>query len=243
MAEEFRKLNDKGLKEFSSWIKDGGIGLLPLHLLESTKYSTPTEYVFSTELPEFTNRYEFGKHLYLLFEKIPFIDIEGDKHFWTTLSLLWFDKICARDDDNNRKIQDVSRYLLDLKVRNFRHLIRTPWLLVNKYGEYAEFLLAPAKDDAYPLSVINEPLEQFGSRSALLRNRQIVKLFSKLYFDRRRGRLKSGLQRKVGGIPRRAGIIVRQLSLTYDLERMSESEILKILPKEFEQWAQGVSFD
>lgn len=243
MAEEFRKLNEKGLMEFSAWIKDGGIGLLPLHLLESTKYSTPTEYVFSTELPEFSNRFEFGLHLVELFDHIPAVEIEGDRYFWSTLALIWFDRITEVGSHGNRIIREIVRYVLDLKSRNFRHLVWTPWIVVRQNGDLSKFLLAPVNREINQLAILSETLEQFGNRPALLRNGQIVKLFSELYYDHDKDQLKQGIGSRPPGGPRRAGIIVRQLSLTYDLEGMSEQAISSILPREFERWKVGVTFD
>ncbi len=243
MAEEFRKLNDKGLKEFSSWIKDGGIGLLPLHLLDSTKYSTPTEYVFSTELPDFSNRFEFGLHLVELFDHIPAVEIENDVCFWSTLALIWFDSICTTADNGLRNVQEEARYILKLNWHDYRHLVKTPWKLARLHCDHAKFLLLTSRKDLNPLSVTSETLEQIGSRQTLLRNKQVIRLLSKLYFDADNNKLKKRLFSKGGGTPFRTGVIVRQLALTYDLEQMTEQAIYDILPKEFDRWKEGISFD
>ena len=243
MNEEFRKLNNAGIERFKAWIKNGGKGLLPQYLLESTQYSFPTDYAFSTELPEFETRYDFGEYLSSLLETIPFTDIEGDMHFWTTLALVWFDRICSKDDSDKRKIQEPVRYVLDLKFHNFRHLVKTPWALVRQYGKDSKFLLTYAGNEENQLSVVSDALNQFGGREALLRNERIVKLFSKLYYDHQSDTPKKIIGSRVGGGPRRAGIILRQLSLNYDLEWMTEKAIFNILPREFDRWKEGVSFD
>ena len=242
MIEEFRKLNEKGLTEFTKWIVDGGKGLLPLHLLESRQYSVPTDYQISTDLPVLNDKIQFGEYLIELLDKIPFTDIDGDKNFWSTLALVWFDRITVRDDQNNRTVQELARYVLSLSSNNYRHLVRTPWALTRLHGVYSKFLLAPISKSTVQLSVNSDVLNNFGSRVSMLRNKQVVKLFSKLYYDQNKNSLKDVSGSRIAGGPRRAGILVRQLSLNYDLERMSEEAIFKILPKEYDQWKLGISF-
>lgn len=243
MAEEFRKLNDNGLAEFKLWILSGGLGELPLHLLDSPDHSTSTDYRFSTELPEFEDRFEFGKHLVELLDHIPSVEIEQDIHFWSTLALLWFDSICTTTASGKRIVQEMARYILKLNWHDYRHLVRTPWKMVRLHDAHSKFLLVTARRDLNPLSVTNETLEQIGSRQTLIRNKQVIRLLSRLYYDSEKDQLKLRLFSKGGGTPHRTGIVVRQLALTYDLEQMSEQAIYDILPREFDRWKEGVAFE
>ena len=243
MNEEFRKLNNAGIEQFKAWIKNGGKGLLPKYLLESTQYSFPTDYAFSIDLPELANRYEFGKYLVKLFDHLPHLEIENDIKFWSSLALIWFDSISSRNQSGDRKIQEMARYILKLNWHDYRQLVRAPWILVKLHGLNAKFLLTSAKTDGNPLSVTSDTLEKIGSRQSLLRNRKVISVFSKLYFDHETDQLKPRLMGKGPGTPIRTGVIVRQLALTYDLEEMSEQAIYDILPREFDRWKEGTSFD
>ena len=243
MNEEFRNLNNAGIEQFKAWIKNGGKGLLPKYLLESTQYSFPTDYAFSTDLPELSNRYELGKYLVKLFDLLRHLEIENDIKFWSSLALIWFDSISSRNVSGDRKIQEMARYILKLDWHDYRHLVRTPWILVRHHGANAKFLLISAKTEGNPLSVTSDTLEKIGSRQALLRNRNIIRVFSKLYFDHDADQLKPRLMGKGPGAPNRTGVIVRQLALTYDLEEMSEQAIYDILPREFDKWKEGALLD
>lgn len=243
MAEEFRKLNDRGLQEFATWIKEGGKGLLPLYLLESTEYSSRTDYILSTNLPILENRFEFGKYLVELLQHIPHLEIENDINFWSSLALVWFDSISSKTETGQRSIREMSCYVLKLDWHDFRHLVRTPWLLVRLHGETAKFLLVSSKNEDKPLSVTGGTLETIGSRQTLIRNQKVIKVLSKLYFDEKKKQLKKGIFSEGGGTPFRTGVIVRQLALTYDLDQMPEKAIFDILPREYDKWKRGVSFD
>ena len=243
MVEEFRKLNDRGLQEFAAWIKEGGKGLLPLYLLESTEYSSRTDYILSKNLPILENRFEFGKHLVELLQHIPYLEIENDINFWSSLALVWFDSISSQNESGNRNIQEMARYILKLNWHDYRHLVRTPWILLRLHGVHSKFLLSSSKKDGNPLSITSDTLEKIGSRQSLLRNNKVMKVFSNLYFDHKLDQLKPRVTGKGPGTPIRTGVIVRQLALTYDLERMPERDIYDILPREFDHWKEGVSFD
>ena len=243
MTEKFRKLNDQGLDEFKTWLLDGGPDPLPTDLLESPEYSTMTEFTFSTDLPELPNRYEFGKHLVKLLDHVPHLEIENDIKFWSSLALKWFESISAVDKAGYRILRDVTRYVLKLNWHDYRHLVRTPWLMYRMHQKYSKIFLMPFRVEPTPLAVTNEILNDFGSRATLLRNKPLVKLYYKLYYDENNDRFKPGFQSKGKGGSSRTGVIVRQLALTHDIESMKENQIFDILPREFERWKQGVSFD
>ena len=243
MSEKFRKLSDEGLAMFKLWLLGGGQDPLPLNLLNSPEHSTSTDFIFSTVLPEFDNRYDFGKHLVTLFQDIPHLEIENDISFWSSLALVWFDSISSRNESGNRNIQEMARYILKLNWHDYRHLVRTPWILVRLHGVHAKFLLSSSKKDGNPLSITSDTLEKIGSRQSLLRNHTVMKVLSNLYFDHELEQLKPRVTGKGPGTPIRTGVIVRQLALTYDLERMPEKDIYDILPREFDHWKEGVALD
>lgn len=243
IEDEFRKLNNRGVLEFKKWLLNGGKGSLPLHLLETTKYSTPTDYILSLKLPLFNNRFEFGEYLVKLLRNIPSLKIENDINFWSTLSLIWFDSICSKNENGDRNVQEKSRYILKLNWHDYRHLVRAPWISVRLHGEYSKFLLMSIREESYPLSHFSFIFTQFGSRQMIFRNKQLIQLFFTLYFDKRRNVLREGLRDNNGGGPERTGIIFQQLALTYDIEHMTMEQILRLLPKEFDRWKEGVSFE
>lgn len=242
MSVEFKKLNDRGLREFRSWLLSGAKDNLPVHLLESPKCSL-TGYAFSHQLPEFKNRYEFGEYLVELLQDIPSSEIENDVQFWSSLSLIWFDSICPTTENGERGVQEISRYILQLDWHDYRHLVRNPWLTFRLHGERSKFLLLTSREESFPLSHFSFTYTQFGSSQMIFRNKQLIHLFYLLYFDKERDVLRSGLRGDNGGGPDRATKIFNQLELTHDIEHMTIEQILKLLPREFDRWKEGMSFD
>lgn len=73
----------------------------------------------------------------------------------------------------------------------------------------------------------------------MLGNTQNVKLPSKLDYEQSTNSFKDVTSSRTAGGPRRTGVLVRQLGLNDDLERMSEQAIFDILPREYNQWTEG----
>lgn len=249
MTEQFRKLNKKGYDVFSRFIIDGAkkekdiafkdftLGEVPREILRDPKTSETTKYNFQISSRKFHNKYDFGQYLCELLSDIPDDEIENDYLFWNTLSLEFFDNICFKTREGVRKVQAKEKWLIGEGIGNYyRHLVRSPWLFIKLYNETAKFLLQTRYKHEHLVSMVPETLEQFGSRGILLRNEKVVNLFSKLYFDHVAQEPKPGLSGNEAGSPRRMGKVLRQLALTFDLERMSESDLEGILPKEFEGW-------
>ena len=234
---KFRKLNQEGCRQFINFLESGAKEDVPLKLLESKKTSVETNFYIEIARYNFTNKYDFGVYLNELLKDIPDNEIENDSLFWNTMSMLFFDTICYRTSDGARKVQAMEKWIMAKgNPQYYRLLVRSPWLFVRIFGETAKFLLISRHQQPSVLSIVPETLEQFGSRGILLRNEKIVKLFSKLYFDYQNQEPKPGLSGNAAGSPRRMGKVVRQLALTHDLERMTEQELIDILPREFDRW-------
>lgn len=233
----FRMLNERGCREFRDYLIQGADGDVPKELLSNKHTSVETTYKFQIETGNYKNKYEFGVYLSDLLKGIRDNEIENNSLFWNTLSLLFFDKICYRTSTGERKVQAIEKWILGNGYQHYhRHLVRSPWLFYKLYGKTSKFLLITSRESTNQLSMVNDILDQFASRGLLLRNKRVVKLFSRMYFDEEKQLPKWGLRGKEGGGPRRMGKVVRQLSLTYDLERMSEEEVIELLPKEFKRW-------
>ena len=233
----FRKLNQTGCDRFWEYLINGADGDVPLHLLKSTDTSEITPYKIDIVKSKASNKYEFGLFLRDLLKNVPDVEIENDYQFWDTMSLLFFDNICYRNKQGDRKVQSPLKWMLRNGHSNYyRHLLRSPWLFVKLFGETSKFLLMSSYTTPNPLCIIPDALEQFGSRGILLRNKKIVNLFSKLYFDHDKQEPKPGLSGYDAGSPRRMGKVMLQLALTYDLERMTEDQLKAILPREFDRW-------
>ncbi len=232
-----RKLNETGISKFEEYIREGGKGPPPLHLLEDNGTSESLKHKKPIGTRPFENRYSFGRYLNNLLQPFNPAQISADKGLWTALALIWFEHLCPRDTQGRRSVKEYYYYILSSDYRHYyRHLVRSPWQLVKDYGSASQFLLISPIKRLHPLSVHGEILEQIGGRQRILRSKPIINAASKLYFDQEKGRPKTGVAASGRGSARRLGLVLRQFDLTYDPECMSDDAIIEMLPDEFNRW-------
>lgn len=236
-----RKLNDEGVRRFAEYLNSGAPGDAPLPLLQDPRTS---EQLFPPVVLgdyTFANRFDFGAYLNQRLAAFDAATISGDRNLWTSLALFWLDQICPRRADGTRDVKETYRYILSTDYRHYyRHLVRSPWHLVNVHGEKARFLLVAPREQDHPLSVHGEILEQFGGRQQVLASRPIIAAASKLYLQPDTGRPRKGVAGSGRGSARRFGLVLRQLDLTYDPTVMPDDGLIKILPEEFESWRKNL---
>lgn len=233
----FRKLNDEGIGKFREYLQGGAVGDPPTGLLADPGTSGPVAHSIDLGTALFNDRYEFGIYLNTLFKAFDPTAIANDMAFWTSLGLVWFDRICPRLGDGTRDVREDYRYILSADYRHYyRHLVRSPWQLVRDHGLNARFLLIAPRESKNPLSVHGEILEQFGGRQQVLASRKVIKAAGQMYMDEKSGRPKPGVAGSGRGSARRFGMVLRQFDLTYDPECMNIPDLLNILPSEFERW-------
>ncbi len=237
MTGRFRKLNDSGLSEFSQYIRQGATESPPVRLLDEPTTSEPLKYSIEPGSAIFPDRYMFGIYLKTLLSEFDPAAISGERGLWSGLALLWFDRLCPKKADGTRTVGREYRYILSADYRHYyRHLVRSPWQLVRDHGEASRFLLTSPRQEAHPLSVHGDILEQLAGRQQVLRSRPIIKAASKLYFDNETKRPRTGVAARRGGTANRFGLVLRQFALTYDAESMTEDAFIELLPSEFERW-------
>lgn len=237
MIKHMRKLNDEGLRRFVEYLSGGAEGPSPVMLLENPETSDPILPHVALSDRNFENRFDFGVYLKDLLAPFDASLISGDRNFWTSLGLLWFDRICPTRGDGTRDVQEDYRYVLSGDYRHYyRHLVRSPWYLVRSHGDHARFLLLASKQSENPLSVHGEILEQVGGRQQVLASRAIISAANKMYLDPTTQRPRKGVAGSGRGSARRFGIVLRQLDLTYDPEVMADDDLIEILPEEFDVW-------
>ena len=234
----FMVLNDNGVDSFSDWLERGAKGARPSYLL--TDSSTAAE-KFPESLVdggrEFGDRYEFGK--YLQEQLLPLDDgtLESDRNFWSTLALIWFDKLCPQTGAGARKVDKTYRYVLSPHFRHhYRHLVQPCWQLVRDHGENARFMLLASRRQGDRLGRHGDILEQIGARQSSLRNKVVIEVAAAMYSSPDSGRPARGAAGRGGGSARRLGTVLRQLDLTYDFELLGAVGLRALLPREFDRW-------
>jgi hypothetical protein len=232
-----RRLNDEGVQQFRAWLIDGAAGEVPLHLLQNPETSGPLPASVTLGTGLFKDRYEFGVYLNSVLSPLDASAIANDPNFWSSIALVWFDRLCPPQAGGARLVREEYRYILSGDYRHYyRHLVRSPWQLVRIHKANARLLLIAPKESEHPLSVHGEILEQFGGRQQVLGSRRIIAVASRMYLDAVTGRPKTGVAGSGRGSARRFGLVLRQLDLTHDPEQMPDDAFYEVLPDEFGKW-------
>lgn len=193
----------------------------------------------------FLTRYEIGQYLNEeVFAHCSAKDreyLEGQPSLWAWLALLWFDQLCPTNQEGELRPRADALYIPEearettSQRRNSetwgRHLIRTSYLLVSKYGEKVDFLLSS------PPNKHSDLIEQLMGRADLLACQPVIEALRLLYRDPDTGKSKKGAASKGGGAVRRFAKLINQLSLNYDLYSLDSIKLIELLPdKEFQHF-------
>jgi hypothetical protein len=226
--------NDRGLAEFSRWIRNGAIGEVPASLLTDSEFSAPMAQSQISELPRLKDRYEFGVFLVELLTPYDPHLISYNKGLWSWLAALFFEQLAPADAEGKRTLRRPYVYVLSESRLYYRHLVRGPWYLVRTHGPEARYLLEPMRtDDPAPLSRQSYLLDQLAARQFVISSPTLIAAARRLYTDPRTGRQRRGAGAKGKGSPRRLALLANQLALTYDIHNMSVDQFMKVLPREF----------
>lgn len=230
-----RRLNEHGLHEFVRFIADlrsGGKQNTPINLLKDPSASEEMTVEIELEKINFENRYQLGTYLVEKLDEKNVQSLIGDTGFWSSLALLWFDQLCPAKADGTRKPAMVYNYILSENYKHRpRHAIFTTWQLVYKYQQDARFLLSKE------LSVRGELAEQLMARQYFLSCEGVMRAASTLYYDPERETFKKGSAgRTSAGCVYRFVNWLQQLEINYDLFTMDSSDLISLMPKEFDRF-------
>ena len=238
--EEFRKLNERGIREFKGYIltlKAGGISAPPTYLCYEADTSDPLSFDCNPDDPDFNDRVGMGKAL---------VDLIGDNKdailydvgFWSAMALIWFDKICPPEPNGKRNSRAIDRYVfVSNQLKASRHILWGAWWAIT-LGPNGEFFLRP--QDASK----NEELDYLGPMMDRLAVNQkvasvpaIIELSRSLYEDPETNSLKAGTSsRNKGGSPDHLVRLLKQFEMTYDFHNMSAQALRELLPDDFNKW-------
>lgn len=178
----------------------------------------------------FPTKLAIGEHFGSVMDLQKFEEMRSDVGFWTWCAAYYFDLIT----NNRTKIKEPRAYIAALTYQEFyRHLILGPC--------HIYFM---AKDDPGRVRVLlydepttmNEVLVQFGSYQTLMQNQALQAVIQRLYYDPKRGRIKTGAGGKEAGSPRRLMDFLRQIELNYDLLSVQSDRFWSMLPAEFDRF-------
>jgi hypothetical protein len=235
---KLRRFNSVGLSAFANYrtalVAEPTLAP-PRELLEDEALSEILNVPVDIEPRSFATRLEAGIFLNNLVKQAVVAQPERDKGLWSWLTLFFFDEVCPKDGHGKREPQDEARLIaqVDNFQRFYRHLLLGPFLVVRAHEDN------PARAMAFlcnPLWKPGEIAEQLASRKELVTNQAVAELATKLYYDPAKQTFRRGAGSSVKGAARRLAALLNQLDLTWYLYGMSDQDILRLLPKEFDRF-------
>lgn len=155
---------------------------------------------------------------------------------WDWLAAFYFDSICPRKANGERKLLSQPCYVFtSLWRRRYRHRIFGPVDLIRRVGPPARLLIHG------PPSTLTDWEEQAASRYPIKGNPEVAKALFQLYWDPVEMKPKRGAAPNSNkqGTLRRFSVLLLQLERTYDLLCTDHAGMLELLPKEFEPFKRG----
>ncbi|WP_129135672.1 hypothetical protein [Luteimonas sp. YGD11-2] len=244
MKTEIRSLNNTGLATFSSWLEDPS-GRAPIQILNDVAFTEAVDGGYMVDLSRtFATSYHFGE--YLAMEVFP-SDVDrfsllANAGMWSWLSLAFINSLLKKGGVGAGKPLAKPHYILQSPRLAYRLIGRTAWDLVNLHGEAAKIALGSLR------SPWGEMAEQMTARQEIYAHRSFWPVANALY-SAPNGIPKRGAtsqrttkarqdprnQAGLGGV-RRLPLTFKQFERTYNLRKMTDEQILALLPKEYQRW-------
>lgn len=237
-----RRLNDEGQSVFRLWLASRKSGESPPP--ELVDDNTLTEHALDVEIDSaktFASRYEFGKYMTKLLDHQDTRALLSQKYdgLWDWLTIVYFDQF-------GRKVSKPWHYSVTRKGHAgslaYRHLARTSFEMYWRHGPASYVMLQADMGTWGDLS------EQLTSRQDVAYHRGYILAANKLYLSEGKPipgaasrttpfkRRKKGDRRGKGSVARLA-LAVRRLCRTFDTHALTTSQMIEILPKEFERFS------
>jgi hypothetical protein len=191
------------------------------------------------EIKAFKNSYELAKSVNLALSDYNFYEVDK-ADVWDWIAMILFDQIFVPG-----KIRGASPYRYAVNINDFftsfRHLIRGPCWAENQFKENSKIF---THTKAYQQ---NDWLEQFIKVSFLREMKVMGKVCSELYFDFEKNEAIPGTSKTTVSNPDKPGIFPRlrnklsQFNKVKYLWGMEADEIIKMLPKEFNNYKKNIT--
>lgn len=240
MLEAVRNLNEEGsrlFREFVERVKKGSSEAPPWHLLTDEATSVESDVAASVEVKPFGTRAEFGRYLVAQFAHVERRRLSRDAGLWNWLALRFFDQLCPPVASGTRKVLAPGHYVLEGRFahnRYYRHLVRAAWYAMALHGEHGTILLTSAGKATPGVGQWGELSEQLAGYQDILGSRTAVLVAAALFLDAEGKTVRGAASPDGPGSVRRLSTVLRQLAMTHDLRTAAPTEVVAMLPDEFE---------
>jgi hypothetical protein len=228
--------NEEGNKRFQELLLHRPKNMLTLvdKLVISPEYTNNLG--TNMELIPVKSRFDLASHLWKYINpETKFFHLIGDTLFWNWMAAAWMSTLTKADErpDLEEKLgKQIERWILTgSTLRYHRHLVSGAFFSYqSNYPNVENAMCLLATDILAPGEVVERIA---GKRS--LSTGVICHLATLLYFDLQTKSLRKGVTSPPGN-PKAFSRYFGQIDLTIDYEGMSISELLDILPGNFEKW-------
>lgn len=235
-----RRLNDAGIARMHSWLdtlKELRRGDVPDELLTGSEFTVQVEGPAVPQLLQrsFASRLQWGAYIDSVLHQYPTRALQLDTGVWAWLTLFYFDQVCPKGGNGERKVLQRARYIPSGSNYQtyYRHLLQGPWRVVRAHRDDPARALAVLSG---ALHTPGELAEQLMSRSELISSSTAMRCATTLYIDADSQRPKRGAGGSKAGSPRRLAGVLSQFDVTWDIYQMSSERLLGLLPREFEKF-------
>ncbi len=231
-----RRLNQAGIEAFRQFLETCRSHTdinHPCDLLEDSALTTVVQPTIEVDQRHFGERRDAAHYLNGLLQPLSDHQIESDAGLWTWLSLCFFDEICPLRNGRRQIKKDYSYIFEPMNSRHvYRHLLFVAWRLLK---------LAPTHNRLFlggPVSSLDQATSEVMKRLYITRIPCVFEVLDRLYWDKNRGRIRSGVvtteRVSPGDLRHRFPIRIRQLEMTYDLQSLNADQLIELLGAEFQ---------
>jgi hypothetical protein len=238
-----RKLNKSGIQRFADFLdslKETPFVEPPVSLLTDAEASESLPAQVDIEKRVFHNRFEAAAYLDWKLSRSGLADLERDAGLWSWLSLFYFDQLCPLDSSGKRKLHERAKLIPEVSNyrKYYRHLLAGPYRIYRAHRDNPDRAMALLCE---PVSQPGDIVEQFASRQELVTNRVVMELVKTLYLDQESNRPRRGAAGKGNGSARRLTDVLNQFDLTWDLHMVKVSDLIGMLPREFDRFRAAIA--
>lgn len=236
-----RRLNEDGVRRFGQFLDSLSSDRpddIPSPLLQDPQYSEELTIPTQIDIDQrtFDRRFDAAKYLYDKLDNTGLRDIERDIGLWSWLALFYFETLCSKSRNGRWIPGERSHWIpsVDDWRRYCRHFLAGGFRIYRSHRDdpsRAMVLLYHSPQ------TIGHFVYQLAQRQELIVNSAVIETATRLYYDSSTGRGKRGAQtEKTSGSVFRFTIVLNQLDLTWDLQRLTSSQLLAMLPAEFDRF-------
>jgi hypothetical protein len=234
-----RQMTPEGVAQFQQWILEGAVGPLPRHILVSDECATfMSPQVTIDTSKNFPNKLQLAIYLKSKLEPYNLASLDYSHGVWTWLSAAYFDILAPIDASGSRKNLSTEAgcpaYIWRPDAANFgRKFYR------HRVGFSVKVLDTLGVDDAAPLlDSVPGKLSSYCEHNYARQGSGIeftlaIRLANKLFWNGHK--LKANCTKNVRGSVIHMHRWISQLSVNYDVTKMTLSELIAMLPPELKR--------